>query len=105
MYIICFIVFLSDFAISLFILIRLGINVNKFAKSDATSEIKKEVRASLEKYTTLTLRLVKSFPSLKYPNSKAFDAFSPTVTFDWFDIDKIEKKMEKNLKNKDEQEI
>lgn len=125
--IICFIVFLSDFAISLFILIRLGINVNKFAKSDATSEIKKEVRASLEKYTTLTLRLVKSFPSLKYPNSKAFDAFKQTLikrkeslkhlkekVDNKIDceiaevenkIDKIEKKMEKNLKNKDEQEI
>ncbi len=92
--IIILLVFLADFALSLFVLIRLKINVNKFTKMDATSEIKKEVRASLEKYTTLTIRLVKSFPTIKYPNSKAFSNFKSSLLKTKEELRKIKRKVE-----------
>lgn len=92
--IIILLVFLADFALSLFVLIRLKINVNKFTKMDATSEIKKEVRASLEKYTTLTIRLVKSFPTIKYPNSKAFNAFKASLLKTKEELKKLKRKVE-----------
>lgn len=68
-------VFLVDLIITLIIMFRLKINVNKYNEKDSTSEIKKEVREALNKYTYLTTRLIKSFPNIKELNNKNFASF------------------------------
>ena len=93
------IIFLVDFGMSLFILIRLDINVNKYSRQDATSQIRREVRKSLEKYTGLTTRLLKSFPSLKSPNTKALDSFKKLALKTKEELKRVKKELkEKSLK-------
>ena len=97
------IVFLVDLVISLLVLIRLEINVKNYTKTDATSEIKKEVRTSLEKYLTLTVRLLKSFPSLKYPNSKAFDNFRASLIKKREELKALRREVDKKIDEKVEE--
>ena len=93
------VIFLTDFGISLFILIRLDINVNKYSRKDATSEIRKEVRKSLEKYIGLTTRLLKSFPSLKSSNAKALDSFKNLALKTKEELKRVKRELkEKGLK-------
>ena len=66
---ILFVLFLIDFIISLVVVIRLKINVDKFTSKDSTSEIKKEVAKSMKSMSTLTIRLLKAFPT--YLSSKS----------------------------------
>ena len=93
------IVFLVDLVISLLVLI----NVKNYTKTDATSEIKKEVRTSLEKYLTLTVRLLKSFPSLKYPNSKAFDNFRASLIKKREELKALKREVDKKIDEKVEE--
>ncbi len=93
------VIFLTDFGMSLFILIRLDINVNKYSRKDATSEIRKEVRKSLEKYTGLTTRLLKSFPTLKSPNIAALNSFKNLALKTKEELKRVKRELkEKSLK-------
>ena len=58
-------IFLSDLVITIYIMVRLKINTSRYTNKDATLAIKKEVRKALTKNTTLTTRLIKSFPNIQ----------------------------------------
>lgn len=73
--IILLLVFVSDLIVTLYIMTRLKINVNKYVKKDATQIIRQEVQEFLKKNTYLTKRLFKSFPHIKSLNSKEFSSF------------------------------
>ncbi len=62
--IVLFIIFLIDFFISTFAIIRLKIDTNKFINTDATRVIKEEVNKSLQKYRYFYNRLFKAFPEI-----------------------------------------
>ncbi len=96
--IVIFIIFLADFILSLLVLVRLEINVNKFIKKDATSEIKKEIALSLQKYTNLTIRLIKSFPTIKSPNSKAFNAFKNSLLKTKEELNRLKTEVKEKVK-------
>ncbi len=91
------IAFVVDLTLSVFILVRLEINVNKFNRMDATKEIKKEVKQSLEKYTALTIRLLNSFPSLKYPNVKNFENFKASLLKTKEELKKLKQKVDRKI--------
>ncbi len=89
------ILFLTDLVVSIFILIHLEINVSKYFNTDATSKIKKEVKASLSKYSTLTYRLFRSFPDIQAQDTKAFQTFKKLIFKAMNEVKKITPKSKK----------
>lgn len=69
-------IFILDLAISTYVTINLKINANKYLNKDATSEIKREVRASLNKTMLLNNRLLQSFPDILKLNGKKYFDFN-----------------------------
>lgn len=109
------IAFITDLVLSIFILIRLEINVSKYINVDATAKIKHEVKLSLEKYTALTMRLLKSFPNIQSENNKAFQTFKRLISKTRYEVQKLKQearvleqeaeKIETDVKNKIKKEL
>lgn len=98
--IIIFLVFITDFIITIFIMSKIKINFTKYIKVDATSAIKKEVTNSLRKYIYLISRILNAFPTIQYnvPTPKI-----RRIPFVSFETNKI--KSFKNLINKTREEV
>lgn len=67
--IVLFIIFVLDFCVSTFAIIRLKIDTKKYINEDATRVIKEEVSKSLKKYRYLYNRIFKAFPEITKSNN------------------------------------
>ena len=63
------VVFVFDFLISTFTIYKLEIDTSKFTNKDSTSQIKEEVKKSLQRYRFFHKRLFKAFPNIERNNS------------------------------------
>jgi len=71
--IICSLIFFTDLIETLYIMSKLKINSSRYAKKDATEEIRKQVINELYKNNTLTARLLNSFPNLNTKRKEYLD--------------------------------
>ncbi len=62
-------VFIIDFIVSTFTICKLNIDTSKFTSKDSTSQIRDEVKKSLQKYRFFHKRLFGAFPNIQKNNS------------------------------------
>lgn len=83
-------IFIIDFITSIVILVQLKLNSNMFMNKDATEEIRKKVKESLEKRPFFISRILRAFPKITLINDKQVKEFN-----DFIERIREERKMKK----------
>lgn len=94
--IILFICFMTDFIITLKVMVGVRVNLGKIENKDSTEQIRKEIKESLRKNNYLTTRLIKSFPGMEKFNSKNYSNFEKML----FNVKSELKKIKEDYKKK-----
>ncbi len=66
-----FVLFLGDILFTLNSLLKINIDFNYYLHKDATDEVKKQMKANLQKGLFGTVHIFKSFPKTSYKNNKS----------------------------------
>ncbi len=72
-------IFIIDFITSIVILVQLKLNSNMFMNKDATEEIRKKVKESLEKRPFFISRILRAFPKITLINDKQVKEFNDFI--------------------------
>ncbi len=99
--IICIIIMITDYIISIRTIINLEINITNYTTKDSTSIIKEEVRKSLSKYSILNTRLINAFPNINLldkNNKNKIKEIKEIINKSKIEYEKIKK--ERKLKRK-----
>ncbi len=83
-------IFIIDFITSIVILVQLKLNSNMFMNKDATEEIRKKVKESLEKRPFFISSILRAFPKITLINDKQVKEFN-----DFIERIREERKMKK----------